>query len=64
MGIGMASAPMGRQHIPVGRIKGTGIRLKVVDRKTGKQVNYGVQFNNTTSEIEALPDLIVTMEQK
>ena len=42
---------------------GTGIKLKVVDRKTGREVNCGVQLNNTTLEIEALPDVIVSIRR-
>ena len=60
----MSSAHRVVSHTPAGRPNGTGIRLKVVDKNTGEQANYGygVQFNNTTSEIEALPNLRVTVE--
>ncbi len=50
-------------YLQIGRLMGIGIKLKVVDRITGKRVNYGVQLNNTTLEIEALPNLIVTIEK-
>ena len=46
---------------PAGRLTGTGIKLKVIDRDTGESINYGVQLNNTTLEIEALPNLRVTI---
>lgn len=59
----MQNAPMTRLQTPVGRLKGTGIRLKVVEKVTGKLVNYGVQLNNTTLEIEALPNLEVTVAE-
>jgi len=49
--------------IKCGRLMSTGIKLKVVD-ETGKEVNYGVQLNNTTLEIEALPNLIVSIKAK
>lgn len=39
----------------------TGIFLKIVEEKTGKEVHYGVQLNSTTQEIEALPGLIVSI---
>lgn len=48
---------------PIGRLIGTGIKLSVVDKTTGKPVNYGVQLNNTTLEIEALPNLVVEIIQ-
>ena len=54
----MANAPMPKLEESVGRLKGTGIKLKVTN-KLGKSVNYGVQLNNTTLEIEALPKLRV-----
>jgi len=54
---GMQDASMPRLCKPVGRLKGTGIKLKVINRITGESVNYGVQLNNTTLEIEALPNL-------
>ena len=44
--------------VVTGRMVGTGIKLKVTDND-GKLVNYGVQLNNTTLEIEALPNLKV-----
>lgn len=47
---------------PIGRLKGTGIKLKVIDKNTKLPVNYGVQLNNTTLEIEALSNLEVTIE--
>ncbi len=46
------------QHGQVGRLKGTGIKLVVTDQ-TGANVNYGVQLNNTTLEIEAISTLKV-----
>lgn len=55
----MEEAPIERNHTPVRRLIGTGIKLLVVDRATGQSVNYGVQLNNTTLEIEALPNLKV-----
>ena len=60
----MVTAPINHQHNPVGRLSGTGIKLKVTDRKTGLSVNYGIQLNNTTLEIEALPNLKVEVEGK
>lgn len=60
----MASAPTPKITSPVKRLTGTGIKLRVIDRDTGERVNYGVQLNNTTLEIEALPNLIVTIEEK
>jgi len=56
---GMPDAPFKRPDKPVGRLIGTGIKLRVVNKNTGESVNYGVQLNNTTLEIEALPNLIV-----
>ena len=47
---------------PVKRLTGTGIKLRVTERATGQLVQYGVQLNNTTLEIEALPNLIVEIE--
>jgi len=61
---GMQDAKMERQKVPIGRLRGTGIKLKVVERETGKRVNYGVQLNNTTLEIEALPNLEVTIKEE
>lgn len=61
---GMQDAPMERQSAPVGRLKGTGIKLKVVNRRTGETINYGVQLNNTTLEIEALPELEVSIIER
>ena len=55
----MASAPMPKQDRPISRLNGTGIKLTVTDKETGEAVNYGVQLNNTTLEIEALPNLKV-----
>lgn len=55
----MADALKNTPTKPVGRLLGTGIKLKVTEKATGKSVNYGVQLNNTTLEIEALPDLKV-----
>ncbi len=49
--------------IRIGRLVKTGIRLKVIEKETGRQVNYGVQLNNTTLEIEALSNLIVTVRE-
>ena len=46
----------------IGRLQGTGIKLKVTEKDTGKEVNYGVQLNNTTLEIEALPNLRVEIK--
>ena len=63
MGNEMADAKMDRPTSPVGRLKGTGIKLKVVNMATGELVNYGIQLNNTTLEIEALPGLEVTVEK-
>ncbi len=57
----MASAFTPKITFPVKRLAGTGIKLRVTDKATGKSVNYGVQLNNTTLEIEALPNLIVTI---
>lgn len=61
MGSSMQNAKVECSNAPVGRLKSTGIKLKVIDKVTGKRVNYGVQLNNTTLEIEALPNLIVTI---
>ena len=47
------------EGVKVNRLKGTGIKLRVTEIDTGKEVNYGVQLNNTTLEIEALPNLKV-----
>ena len=58
----MAGAFPWRQHVPVNRLKGTGIKLLVTEKRTGEVVNYGIQLNNTTLEIEALPDLNVEIE--
>ena len=55
----MAEAPRDIIHDPVKRLAGTGIKLLAVDKATGQPVNYGVQLNNTTLEIEALPNLKV-----
>ena len=55
----MANAAMPIEHEPVKRLKGTGIKLIVTERETGETANYGVQLNNTTLEIEALPNLKV-----
>ncbi len=55
----MASAYIPKLEGGIKRPTGTGIKLKVTDKDTGKEVNYGVQLNNTTLEIEALPNLIV-----
>ena len=55
----MAGAYTPKLKGEVNRLTGTGIKLKVTERDTGKEVNYGVQLNNTTLEIEALPNLIV-----
>ena len=57
----MQDAPTTKIQFPVGKLKGTGIKLMVIDRDTGESVNYGIQLNNTTLEIEALPNLIVTV---
>ena len=57
--MGMKDAPMEREHKSIGKLVGTGIKLRVVNKNTGKCVNYGVQLNNTTLEIEALPNLVV-----
>jgi len=57
----MQDAPMPKITKPVGRLVGTGIKLKVIDKNTGKSVNYGVQLNNTTLEIEALSNLKITV---
>ena len=45
----------------VGNMVKTGIFLKIVEKKTGKEVHYGVQYNGTTQEIEALPELKVSV---
>ena len=55
----MATAYNPRVKGNIGHLKGTGIKLKVTEKDTGKEVNYGVQLNNTTLEIEALPNLLV-----
>ena len=55
----MATAYNPKLEGDIGRRKGTGIKLKVTEIDTGKEVNYGVQLNNTTLEIEALPNLKV-----
>ena len=57
----MATAHSPCSHRPLGRLIGTGIKLKAVDKTTGEEVYTGVQLNNTTMEIEALPNLIVTI---
>ncbi len=54
----MAEAKIELEHGPVGRLRGTGIKLQVTD-ESGQHVNYGAQLNNTTLEIEALPNLQV-----
>ena len=59
MGKDMTEAPMNINHEPVKRLLGTGIKLLAVDDTTGQSVNFGVQLNNTTLEIEALPNLNV-----
>lgn len=59
----MANAFKPINHSSVNRLLGTGIRLKVIDRDTGESVNYGIQLNNTTLEIEALPNLRVTIKE-
>ena len=58
----MAGAFSWKRHVPVNRLKGTGIKLLVTEKRTGEAVNYGIQLNNTTLEIEALPDLNVEIE--
>ena len=55
----MANAKIPIPTLKAGRLLGTGIKLKVTDKETGLCVNYGVQLNNTTLEIEALPNLNV-----
>lgn len=55
----MAKAHIPTTHQPLSRLKGTGVKLSVTEKDTGKPVNYGVQLNNTTLEIEALPNLKV-----
>ena len=55
----MQDAKMNRPTKPVSRLQGTGIKLIVTDKQTGKATNSGVQLNNTTLEIEALPNLRV-----
>ena len=57
----MAYNPKLQEH--VGRLIGTGIKLKITEIDTGKEVNYGVQLNNTTLEIEALPNLSVEIKK-
>lgn len=59
MGKEMAGAYKPKNLAPMGHMVKTGIKLEVVERNTGKPVNYGVQLNNTTLEIEALPNLKV-----
>ena len=55
----MATAYNPKLKGEVKRLSGTGIKLRVTEKDTGKEVNYGVQLNNTTLEIEALPNLKV-----
>jgi len=55
----MINAKTPKLDAPVGRLKGTGIKLLVINKDTGESVIYGVQLNNTTLEIEALPNLMV-----
>jgi len=55
----MASAYNPKLQGNIKRLTGTGIKLKVTEKDTGKEVYHGVQLNNTTLEIEALPNLIV-----
>ena len=55
----MSSAYNPKLQGGIKRLQGTGIKLKVTEIDTGKEVNYGVQLNNTTLEIEALPNLKV-----
>jgi len=54
----MANARTKTPQEPVGRLSSAGIRLRVTD-EAGQSVHYGVQLNNTTLEIEALPNLKV-----
>ena len=60
----MAAAKIELEHGPVGKLQGTGIKLRVTDKDTGQHVNYGVQLNNTTLEIEALPNLKVEVMEE
>lgn len=60
----MKDAHRPHSHAPIGKPTRTGIRLKVTNIDTGKEVNYGVQLNNTTLEIEALPNLKVEILSK
>ena len=55
----MADAPMEIPQVSVGKMVASGIKLIVTEKETNKQVNYGVQLNNTILEIEALPNLKV-----
>ena len=60
----MPAAPTPPIDYPIiKRLGGTGIKLRVTERATGKLVHYGVQLNNTTLEIEALPNLLVEIEE-
>ena len=60
----MQSANTGSPQKPIGKLRGTGIILRVINKDTGERVNYGVQLNNTTLEIEALPNLNVSLASK
>ena len=42
---------------PLGDMSKSGIKFKLFERDTGKEVHWGVQLNNTTQEIETLPNL-------
>ena len=54
----MVDAAPNWPDVKTGKMVGTGIKLRVTN-DMGERVNYGVQLNNTTLEIEALPDLTV-----
>lgn len=58
----MQSAPRDINHTPIKRLASTGIKLLVTDKVTNERVNYGIQLNNTTLEIEALPNLKVEVQ--
>jgi len=46
-------------NLKIGSMIKTGIHLKATDRKTGKPASSGVQLNNTTMEIESIPEVMV-----
>jgi len=57
--LGLPHAGYKNPEEAVGRLDSIGIKLIVTEIETNKEVNYGVQINNTTLEIEALPNLKV-----